>query len=157
MRRSWMLWVCHSKLSKQIERHHNRRIHALPNWGRRTGLRRLLPRTRFRANCPCSRQPEVGQTTQYKRVVGTNPDELEKNQRASSYTISFGISRMCIARRRLRMNLIRAEEKECGLASRLRVYGLQRSVLVNVVAEGVWQSCLKHFGRLLRSLSRSFR
>ena len=41
--------------------------------------------------------------------------------------------------------------------SRLRVYGAQRSVLVNVVAEGFWQSCLKHFGRLLRSLSKSLK
>jgi hypothetical protein len=32
-----------------------------------------------------------------------------------------------------------------------------RIVLVNVVAEGFWQSCLKHFGRLLRSLSKSLR
>jgi hypothetical protein len=61
------------------------------------------------------------------RFVGTNSAELEKNP-------------------------IRAEEKECGLASRLRVYGPQRSVLVNV-----GQSCLKHFGRLLRSLSKSLR
>jgi len=50
-----------------------------------------------------------------------------------------------------------AEEKECGLASRLRAYGPQRSVLVNVVAEGFWQSCLKHFGSLLRSLGKSLR
>ncbi|MGB7461761.1 MAG: hypothetical protein WBW14_02590, partial [Candidatus Acidiferrum sp.] len=48
------------------------------------------------------------------RFVGTNSAELEKNP-------------------------IRAEEKECGLASRLRAYGPQRSVLVNVVAEGFWQ------------------
>jgi len=50
-----------------------------------------------------------------------------------------------------------AEEKECGLASRLRAYGPQRLVLVNVVAEGFWQSCLKHFGSLLRSLGKSLR
>jgi hypothetical protein len=56
--------------------------------------------------------------------VGTSPDELEKN--------------------RIRAEV--CEEKECGLASRLRVYGPQRSVLVKRCS-----------GRLLAIVPETFR